>query len=76
MEEAQAKLKRLLEKAHKEKIDLWKIPAIQQQKNLLKVRRKFKLIVAFLFFLFFYGKFNYLMTSEKVQLRSFQNASD
>lgn len=68
MEEAQEKLKLLIKKAKKEKLDLWKIPAVKKRENIFEVQRKFKLFVVFVAFLFAYGKFADLFTSEKVNL--------
>lgn len=69
MEEAQAKLKLLIEKAQKQNIDLMKVPAIEQ-KELLKVSRNFKLFVAVLALLTIYGMFNDLFNSDKVKIIS------
>lgn len=74
MEEAQTKLKLLIEKAQKQNIDLMKVPAIEQKK-LLKVSRNFKLFVAVLVLLTIYGMFNDLFNSDKVKInfvKSFQ----
>lgn len=67
MEKAQEKLKVLLLRAEKEKLDLWKIPAIKNRGKLFEVDRKFKVFVAFTAFLFAYGKFGDLYNSEKVK---------
>lgn len=68
IQEAQNKLKLLIEKAQKQKIDLWEISAIRQQKKFFEVKKKIKIFTVFLVLLVFYGKFNNLLTSDKVDL--------
>lgn len=66
MEEAQVKLKLLIEKAQNQNINLWEIPAIKQQKKLLESNRKVKIFVASLIMVTLYGKFNGLLNTDKV----------
>lgn len=68
MDEAQEKLKLLIEKAQKQKIDLRKIPAIQNNKKLFEVERKFKLFAGCLVILLTYGYFNDHFNSDKVKI--------
>ena len=68
VQEAQEKLKLLIEKAQKQKIDLWEISTIKQQKKFFGISKKIKIFAAFLVLLIFYGNFNNLFTSDKVNL--------
>lgn len=67
MEKAQEKLKLLIEKARKEKIDLWKIPAIKNREKLFGVDRNLKVFVVFVAFLLAYGQFGDLYNTDKVK---------
>lgn len=68
MEEAQTKLKVLIEKAEKQKIDLRKLNAIRKRGSLLmNVGVRFKFGLCFVVALMIYGQFGNLLDSEKVK---------
>lgn len=67
MEEAQERLKVLMEKARKEKIDLSQLKSIEKRGNLFQVSTKIKVFTVLIFVLVFYGNFGYLLDSEKVK---------
>lgn len=68
MEEAQTKLKVLIEKAEKQKIDLRKLNAIRKRGSLLmNVGVRFKFVLCFVVALMIYGQFGNLLDSEKVK---------
>lgn len=65
MEEAQKKLKALIEKAHKEKVDLETLKAIKTRGSFFKTCRKIKLLIILLVIFSLNGTFNHLFLTEK-----------
>jgi hypothetical protein len=68
MEETQEKLKALIEKAQKEKVDLRSLKAIKKRESFFKIERKFKLFLVLLVIVSLNGMFNHLFFTEKASV--------
>lgn len=67
MEEVQVKLKALIEKAQKQKIDLSKIKSIRKREKFFAVSNKCKFCVVVLIFAIFYGHFGEYFFTKSVR---------